>query len=143
MWGPSHDTRANQQIKESTKSLLNTNSGMASGSLLIFGSAFLVPHVAPPTCWYWGSCLWVLLTDCFPLSSWGKAGFGTSQRGASHSPSPFAISTRLALNPPPPSVVPVLWDFLCGLEPGEPRCSAIVEDVFRFCLRPRMVPPKH
>lgn len=33
------DTRANQQIKGCTKSLLNTNSGMASGGLLIFVSA--------------------------------------------------------------------------------------------------------
>ena len=42
------DTGANQEIKESTKSPLNTNSGMAEGNLLIFVSAPVVPRVLCP-----------------------------------------------------------------------------------------------
>lgn len=134
------DTRADQQIKESTKCLLNTSSGMASGSLLIFVSAPVVPHEAPSTCWHWGSCLWVLLTDCCTLGSWGEGGLGISQRGTSHSPPPLLTWIWTI---PHSAVVPTLCGLLCGLELGEPWGSAIGKDVSHFCFRPRWVTPQH
>ena len=67
------DTGANQEIRESTKSLLNTKSGMAKGSLLIFVSAPVVARV-----------------DC-PFGSTGGA--------ASRSPNRLLHSNLLGLSP--------------------------------------------
>lgn len=60
------DVSANQQIKECAKSFLNTNCGMASGGLLIFVSAPVVPHITLPIRWHRREerCPWALLMHC-------------------------------------------------------------------------------
>lgn len=101
------DVSANQQIKECAKSFLNTNCGMASGGLLIFVSAPVVPHITLPIRWHWreGRCPWVLLTHRL---NWVP--------GALHILVPAREVTSFSLS----WAIALLAAFFCGTDWGRP-----------------------